>query len=351
MATIVLTGGGTAGHCTPHLAILPYLRNHFNKVYYIGSESGIERQIIERAGIEYFFVPCAKLTRNSIKKNITTPIKVLSGIRKAKKLLKRLKPDVVFSKGGYVSVPIVFAAHKLKIPIISHESDFSVGLANKLTSKYCKLVLTSFSNTAETLKNGLFVGSPIRNNIKIKTNTNNYQRFNLSNDKPVLLVTGGSQGAAAINAALKNALEELLDNYNVIHICGKGNLDTELSHKGYYQAEFLSDIEKAFSIADVCVSRAGSNTVFELISLKIPTVLIPLPKGTSRGDQIQNAEYFQKLGLATVLYQENLTKSSLILAINNCFQNKNEFLRNFNAHPISDQSEKIAQIIIKNSKN
>lgn len=345
MATLLLTGGGTAGHCTPNLAILPYLKKDFDKIYYIGSENGIEKSIISNTDIPYFSVPCAKLVRSFTLKNLGVPFSVFSGIRQAGKIIDELKPDVVFSKGGYVSVPTVIAAEKRKIPVISHESDYTVGLANKLASRYCKKVLTSFPETAKTLNNGLYVGSPIRQEIFAIKKVEALKTFEFTGAKPILLVTGGSQGAKTINDAVRSSLQDLLCKFDVIHICGKNNLDTDLKRKGYYQFEFMNDIENAFAVASVCITRAGSNTLFELFSLKIPCVLIPLPKGNSRGDQVLNAEYFQRLGLATVLPQNALTSQSLTFAVNSVYANRFNIQRNFEKHPIIDASRQISRII------
>lgn len=345
MATIILTGGGTAGHCTPHLAILPFLRKKFDNIYYIGSEHGIEKEIIKNNNIEYYSVSCAKLVRKFTIKNFTIPFKVILGIKEAGKILDKLKPDVVFSKGGYVSIPTVIAAKNRKIPVVSHESDYTIGLANKLTAKHCKKVLTSFPETAKHVPNGKHVGSPIRNSLSSINKTDALKYFNLNGIKPVLLVTGGSQGAKVINQVIRESLDEILPKFDVIHVCGKNNLTSKKTPQGYYQVEFLNNMEYAFSVASVCVSRAGSNTVFELMSLKIPCVLIPLPKATSRGDQILNAEYFQKLGLATVLPQESLSKDSLINYVNATYANRYNIARNFDKHPINDASKIIADIL------
>lgn len=346
MATIILTGGGTAGHCTPHLAVLPYLKNDFNKIYYIGSKNGIEKQIITNASIPYYSVDCAKFKRKFCLENLKIPFKLLSGVKQAEKLLDMLKPDVIFSKGGYVSLPTVIAGHKRNIPIICHESDYTLGITNKITAKYCKKVLTSFPETAKLIKNGEHVGSPIRKNIATCNKESALKTFGFNGKKPILLVTGGSQGAKIINETLRKSLKTLLSKYDIIHICGKGNVDDKYKSKGYYQVEFMNKIENAFCVADVCISRAGSNTLFELMSLKIPCVLIPLPKGISRGDQVLNAKYFQRLGLATVLEQSSLTEQSLITAINSTLSSKSEFNKNFKKTPIIDASRKISRELI-----
>lgn len=345
MSTIVLTGGGTAGHCIPHLAVLPYLKNNFKNIYYIGSENGIERNIIESNNIPYYSVPCAKLNRSISLKNLAIPFSVTHGIIKAGKILDKLKPDVIFSKGGYVSIPTVIAASSRKIPIISHESDYTIGLANKITARLSKKVLTSFPETAKTIKNGEFVGPPIRKSLFIPKREEVIKLFGFNGNKPILLITGGSQGAKAINDVIRKALPLLLPEYDIIHICGKGNLISSVPESGYYQSEFINNVENAFACASVCVTRAGSNTLFELMSLKIPCVLIPLPKAASRGDQILNASYFQKLGLAYNLPQENLTVDALSFAINSTYSNRFNLKRNFNKYKIEDASKKIAKII------
>ena len=346
MAKIILTGGGTAGHVTPHLAILPYLKNDFNSIYYIGSENGIEKDIITQANIPYYSVPCAKLNRSFCLNNFKLPLKLIAGYKKAGKILDNLKPDIIFSKGGYVSVPTILAAKKRKIPIIAHESDYTIGLANKLTAKYCKKVLTSFKETAQTLKNGEYVGPPIRKKLLTANTKDAINHFGFLGDKPILLITGGSQGATAINNAVRNSLNDLLPKFDILHICGKGNLDKNINRKGYFQTEYLSNIELAFNICSVCISRAGSNTVFELLALKIPSILIPLPKGNSRGDQVLNAEYFQRLGLVSVLPQNVLTKDSLVYAVNYTYANRHNLKRNLEKANITDSSRQISRILI-----
>ncbi len=345
MATLIFTGGGTAGHCAPCLALLPYLKNEFDKIYYIGSENGIERGMAERAGIPYYGVPCAKLVRSFAPKNLAIPFRVLSGVKRAGKILDEISPDVVFSKGGYVSLPVVMAAKKRGIPVVAHESDYTAGLANKLVAKYCRRVLTAFPETAATVKNGEYAGAPLRRELFTADKTAAMKRFGFTDGKPVLLVMGGSQGARAINAALRAALPDLLPRFNVIHLCGKNNLSGTSERKGYFEAEFLNRAEDAFVCADACVSRAGANSVFELLALNIPCVFVPLPKGNSRGDQVLNAEYFQKLGLCAVLSQSVLTKESLLFSIDSVYADRKNIARRLSNYPVKDASRKIAAII------
>ena len=350
MKKIVLTGGGSAGHCTPHLALLPFLKEKFDEIYYIGSKTGIEKEIIENEKIPYYGISCAKFIRSFSLKNLSIPFKVASGITEAGKLLDKLKPDVVFSKGGYVALPVVIAAHKRKIPVIAHESDYTVGLANRISSKYCEKVLTTFPDTAKGLKNGEFVGAPIRNTLIKFNKSDAYKRFNLTGDKPIITVIGGSLGATAINQAVRTALPKLLQKFDVVHICGKGNVDSSIHKKGYFQAEYLHDIQNALGVASVCVTRAGSNALFELLSLKKPCVVIPLPKGNSRGDQVLNASYFQKEGFIYVLPQDELSASSLCFYIDSAYSNRTNIKRILEDKPFTDKSQEIVKILSKFAK-
>lgn len=346
MRTIVLTGGGTAGHCTPNVALLPYLQKHFDRIYYIGSDCGIEKQIIEKISIPYYSTSCIKLERNKFFSNFKIPFILLKGINQSKKILENLKPNVIFSKGGYVSVPTIIAGNKLNIPVISHESDYTLGLANKITSRYCKTVLTSFEDTSKTVKNGLHVGPPIRNELFNVNRETALKFFNFSGVKPILLVTGGSQGAKAINNAIRQNLKELVKTFDIIHLCGKNNCDNNISAKGYVQLEYIDKVEYAFNACDICVTRAGSNTLFELLSLKKPCLVIPLPKGASRGDQILNANYFHKRKVINLLLQENMTPNILLKEIINTYATKNKLITNLNNNPIENSCQKICDTIL-----
>ena len=345
MRNIVLTGGGTAGHVMPNLAIIEDLSKHFDGIYYIGSMGGIEEKLVKEKSIPFYPIPCVKLVRNSLTKNVALPFKFIKSIAEAKKVLLKLKPSVVFSKGGYVGLPVTIAASKLNIPVIVHESDLSLGLANKIASRFSKHVLTSFEETAKTVKNGLYVGSPIRSELfKIDRKTA-LKHFNLKNDKPVLLVTGGSLGAKAINNAVLQALPSLLNDFYVIHVVGKGN-QANFNHINYRQIEF-ADMKYPYAACDYAISRAGANTAFELISLKKPTLFIPLPKGNSRGDQVDNANYFKRKNLAHVLPQDSITPATLLAEIKNLINNKNCLIDNMNKCKTVNATEKIVDILNK----
>ena len=317
MKTIVLCGGGTAGHVMPNLALLPKLKKEFDKIYYIGSFNGIENEIIKQhPEIEYYPITTVKLIRSLTIKNLTIPFKLFKGYFEAKKLLEKLKPTVVFSKGGYVSVPVTFAAKKLKIPVIAHESDFNLGLANKLILKTCKKMCCSFEETAKNLGNkGVFTLSPIREELFLGNRQTAFKSCKFTALKPTILVIGGSLGATAINEIIFKTAEKLIKKYNIIHIVGKGNLNKKIKLNNYFQIEFTPNIENFFALADMVISRAGSNTINEFLVLNKPMLLIPLPKGNSRGDQILNAESFTKKGFALTLNQENLTETNLLKKI------------------------------------
>ncbi|MBQ3234831.1 MAG: undecaprenyldiphospho-muramoylpentapeptide beta-N-acetylglucosaminyltransferase [Clostridia bacterium] len=304
MKTIVLTGGGTAGHCTPHFALLKKLSQNFDKIYYIGSENGIEKRLVEEKGIPYFSIPTTKLKRKLTLSNLKIPFELIKSVKEAKKLLEKLKPSVIFSKGGFVGLPVAIAGHKLNIPVIIHESDKTLGLANKIASRFALNTLTTFSDTAKNVDNGIYLGAIIREELANGNKAKALSYYGFKSDKPTLLVTGGSSGAKRINEAVVKNLDKLLMKFNVLHLVGKNNL-TGIKKEGYKEVEF-ADMQDAYAVSDICVSRAGSNTVFELLYLKIPTLLIPLPKDESRGDQIDNAEYFYNKGLCKRLFQKDI---------------------------------------------
>ena len=325
--------------------------NNFEKIYYIGSKDGIEKNIIQKQNIPYCSVPCVKFERKNLLKNTLIPIKIAKGIRASEKILENLKPDVVFSKGGYVSLPVVFACKKKKIPVITHESDFSLGLANKVSANICKKVLTTFPETAEKLSNGQYVGAPIRNMNSTTTNSEKLSLFGLKGIKPILLVTGGSQGSEIINSTVRQSLNQLLPVFDILHVCGKNKVDANINKDGYVQIDFTDKISFAMDICTICISRAGSNTIFELLNKKIPSLLIPIPKGNSRGDQILNARYFQKKGMVSVLEQDCLTINSLINEVNALYSNRRNIKRNIEESPIKIANKEIADILIKYAEN
>jgi UDP-N-acetylglucosamine--N-acetylmuramyl-(pentapeptide) pyrophosphoryl-undecaprenol N-acetylglucosamine transferase len=341
MSTILLVGGGTAGHIMPHLALKPYLDKHYTKVYYVGSLTGMEKNIISAAGgFEYHAITTAKLNRSNMLKNVSLPYKFIKGTHEAKKLLKQLRPSIVFSKGGYVSLPVVVAAHSLGIPVVAHESDLSLGLANRLSKPFCGCICTTFEDTAKKIgKKGLYTGSAIKETPQKNT-------FLGQSNKPILLITGGSLGSKIINQNVGEIAKKLTETFYVIHQVGKNNINSSLKIDGYNQIEFADDMRSLISAAAVVVSRAGSNTIFELAYAKKPMLLIPLPKGASRGDQIDNAKYFSRRGYAKVLFQENLTSQALYDQIMSLYHERQQYIDALKRANLPNGTQKIVQVLL-----
>lgn len=313
---IVLTGGGTAGHVTPNIALIPKLKELGYDIIYMGSYDGIEKKLIEDFDIPYYGIATGKFRRYFDPKNFSDPFRVLKGMAEAKKYLKEIRPDVVFSKGGFVSVPVVRAASSLKIPCIIHESDMTPGLANKLCIPVAKKVCCNFPETFKLLPNekAILTGSPIREELLRGDKEAAYQLCGFDASKPVIMVIGGSLGSAAINQAVRDALPQLLEDFQVVHLCGKEKMDNLLlTTKGYKQFEYIkSELKDIFAMADLVISRAGANAINELLALKKPNLLIPLPAGSSRGDQILNAKSFESQGFSIMVDEDDLTTKLLV---------------------------------------
>ena len=345
MKTIVFTGGGTAGHIMPNLAIIDELKNY--KIYYIGS-NGMEKDIISRyPNIIFKEIPSVKFIRSLTPKNLAIPFKLIKSINICKNILKEIKPNIIFSKGGYVSIPVCIAGKSQKIPILTHESDFSIGLANKIIAKCAKNICCSFESTANKYgKNAIFTGSPIRNTILKGNPTIIENRHKITKNKPVVLIVGGSLGARAINEVIQSNINELCKKYIIIHIVGKNNINESIKNKDYHQIGFASDIENYFAISDIVISRAGSNTIFELLALNKPSILIPLPKSSgSRGDQELNANYFKEKGYAEVIDQADLTLDNLQTTIEKIIKNKSQYINNMKNAQNTNGTKTIIKLI------
>ena len=349
MKMIMLTGGGTAGHVTPNLALIPSLRDLGYEIRYIGSYEGIEKKLIENTGIPYDGISSGKLRRYFDLKNFSDPFRVIKGYREARKLLKKYKPDVVFSKGGFVAVPVVLAAKHYHIPTIIHESDMTPGLANKLCIPSAKKVCCNFPETLQYLPKdkAVLTGSPIRAELLQGDRLSGLQYAHLTADKPVILVIGGSLGSVTVNTAVRNLLPRLLPDYQVVHICGKAHLDESLIHaKGYVQYEYVdAPLKHLFAAADLVLSRAGANSICEILALRKPNVLIPLSAAASRGDQILNANSFAKQGFSTVLEEESLTDDSLYQAIRSTYENLETFIHAMEQSHLNNAVKTITDLI------
>lgn len=323
MKKIVLTGGGTAGHVTPNIALLPSLREAGYEIHYIGSYDGIEKKLIEDYKISYYGISTGKFRRYFALKNFTDPLRVIKGYSEARKILKQIRPDIVFSKGGFVSVPVVRAAHSLGIPCIIHESDMTPGLANKLCIPVANKVCCNFPETLKMLPEdkAVLTGSPIRAELRQGNRIAALELCGFTANKPVIMVIGGSLGAASINKVVREALPKLLEDFQIIHICGKEKVDNLLLNvPGYKQFEYVkAELKDLFALADVVISRAGANAICELLALKKPNVLIPLSAKSSRGDQMLNAHSFESQGFSLVIDEDDLIDSVLVEKIHEIY--------------------------------
>lgn len=349
MKRIVLTGGGTAGHVTPNLALIPKLQKEGWDIQYIGSHNGIEKELIEYYKIPYHGISAGKLRRYANIKNLTDPFRVLTGGVEALKIIRRLKPNVIFSKGGYVTVPVVMAGYLSRIPVIIHESDMTPGLANKLSIPFAKTVCVNFPETLTHIpKNkGILTGTPIRSELLAGDANKGRKLCNFDSYKPVLMVMGGSLGSVIINQSLRTILPNVLKTFQVIHLCGKNNKDDSLENtKGYKQFEYVKEeLPHLFAAADLLVSRAGANALAEILALKKPNLLIPLSQKASRGDQILNAGSFKKQGFSEVLEEEEITEQTLFTSIESLYKNRQQYKSAMDSTEITNGIEKVMELI------
>jgi len=352
---ILLTGGGTAGHVTPNIALIPYLYKDNWSIHYIGTKDGIERDLISRYDkIKYHPIESGKLRRYVDIKNFTDPFKVIVGIAQSLMIIRRVNPSVIFSKGGFVSVPVCIGGKLSGIPVIIHESDFTPGLANRIASKFASKVCTSFPETVLMFKgrNSIYTGTPIRDDL-FKGDPEKGRKFcGFTNNKPVVMIVGGSLGAQAINKAIRQNVSKLTDKFNIAHICGKGNTDGKMTYTpGYMQFEYLNEqMADVLAASDVVVSRAGANSINELLALKKPNLLIPLPKGASRGDQIANAQAFEDKGYSKVLEQEDLNADLLYDAIVDLYDKRDRFISKMQSSGNINGLENVLKLIREYAK-
>lgn len=348
MRRIILTGGGTAGHVMPNLALLHKLRKDW-EIFYIGSYDGIEKEIIGETDLPYYPIASGKLRRYFSLKNFTDPFRVLQGIFQALRLIRKIRPDLVFSKGGFVSVPVAVSAWLCRIPVILHESDLTPGLANRLSLPFATKICATFPETLRRLPagKGVLTGNPIRPEFYTADKEEGLSFCGFSQEQPVLAVAGGSLGSKKINDLVRSVLPELLQSYQVVHICGKGNIIETLNPtKGYRQFEFIGpELPSVLAAADLCVSRAGANFLFELLALKKPHLLIPLSKEASRGDQILNADSFKNQGFSMVLSEEEATDALFLERINSLYKERARFIEVMEKSKLKDSTEEVMRLI------
>lgn len=349
MKRILLTGGGTAGHVTSNIALLPALQAKGYDIHYMGSFEGIEKKLIADFDIPYYGISTGKLRRYFDPKNFTDPFRVVAGFFEAKKIIKQIRPDVVFSKGGFVSVPVVRAAASLGIPCIIHESDMTPGLANKMCIPVATKICCNFPETLKELppEKAVLTGSPIREELAKGDRLAGLDLCGFTANKPVIMVVGGSQGSAAVNEAVRSALPKLLRDFQVVHLCGKDKIDNLLlTTNGYKQFEYIkSEMKDIFAMADLVISRAGANAICELLSLKKPNILIPLPITQSRGDQILNAHSFEAQGFSIVIEEDYLDCDTLTDKVHELYCNRQSYIDAMNKSTQTDPIKTIIDLI------
>ncbi len=356
MTKIAFTGGGTVGHVSVNLSLIPTALSQGYEALYIGSKNGIEREMIESQlpEIKYYPISSGKLRRYISLENAKDVFKVLKGILDARKVLKKEKPDLLFSKGGFVSVPVVIAAKSLNIPTIIHESDLTPGLANKIALKFAKKIYTTFEETLNYLpkEKADFIGATIREDLKNGNAHNGYQLTGFNENKKVLLVMGGSLGSKILNSIIRENLDALLQQYQVIHLTGKGLKDAQVKKSGYIQYEFVKeDLTDLLAITDTVISRAGSNAIYEFLTLRIPMLLVPLGLDQSRGDQIDNANHFADKGYAKAIDEEQLTAQILLQELNEMEQERTRIINNMKSYEQSYTKEALFDKMIKDALN
>ncbi|NLC44857.1 MAG: undecaprenyldiphospho-muramoylpentapeptide beta-N-acetylglucosaminyltransferase [Clostridiales bacterium] len=347
---IVLTGGGTAGHVTSNIALIPELKSRGWEIHYIGTKTGIEKNLIsEIPDISYHSIQCGRLRRYFDVKNLTDPFRVIAGVGQSASLIRKIKPQIIFSKGGFVTVPVVLGGWLNRVPVIVHESDITPGLANKIATRFAKTVCTTFPETLAHFDHGKAVhtGSPIRRELFLGDSERGRAFCGFTSEKPVIMVMGGSLGAVAINNAIRSLLPKLTRRFQVVHICGKGNFDAQLeSYPGYKQFEYVKEeLPDLMALADLMVTRAGANSIFEFLALKKPALLIPLPLNASRGDQILNAKSFNQQDFSMVLDQENMTEDSLYDHIVELYHNRQQYIDTMDKSDTGNGIDKVLELI------
>ena len=352
---IVLTGGGTAGHVTPNLALIPRLLADGWEIHYIGAANSAEQTLISQVPeVTFHAISVGKLRRYFDVKNFSDPFRVIKGVGQARSIIHKLKPDVVFSKGGFVSVPVVYGAKLNGVPVVTHESDMTPGLANKLCLPFSKVQCCTFPEAVKYARGkGVHTGTPIRPEILKGSRAEGRRRFGFNENRPVLMVVGGSSGAQAINQVVWQSLSGLTENFQVLHLCGKGNLNSVYEGtSNYVQREYLNEeMADAYACADILVSRAGSNALCEILAVRKPALLIPYPKGASRGDQLLNAESFRARGFSHVLFQEDMTPKTLVEAVEKLYHDRGALYEAMATEPTGNGIDSVLEQIYKYAKS
>jgi UDP-N-acetylglucosamine--N-acetylmuramyl-(pentapeptide) pyrophosphoryl-undecaprenol N-acetylglucosamine transferase len=354
MRKIMFTGGGSSGHVSVNLALIPRFLEDGWAVEYIGSDNGIEKELILPLDkVRYFSIASGKLRRYLDWNNVKDPFKVVKGIYQAYWLIKKQKPNILFSKGGFVSVPVVLGAWLNKVPVIIHESDITPGLANRVSIPFAAGVCITFPETAQHLKSRKthYVGAVIRDELKQGNIERGRAYCQLNANKPVLLIMGGSLGAKMINQTVRKALNQLTKVFQIVHLCGRGQVDPSFQSPYYRQYEYINrELPDILAMTDIVISRAGANSIYEFLSLRIPMLLIPLTKAQSRGDQILNAQSFEAAGYCEVLNEEALTEQMLLTSVNRVYEGRQAYRRKMDTALKKDALSLLFDIIKKAAK-
>ena len=353
MKKIILTGGGTAGHVMPNIALLPYLREKGYEIHYVGGKNGIEKDILaDYPDVTYHGIDTGKLRRYHSTDNIKDVFKVAKGNLECRKILRQVKPDVIFSKGGYVALPLVTSSKSMRIPVLTHESDITPGLANRIIARTAEKVLTTFPETAPMIEKGkgLYVGAPIRADLFEGDRERGLSFLGLAGEKPVLAVMGGSKGARFVNETIRGNLEALCAKFDIVHMCGKDNVEdsdrTKTFADSYRQYEFIGkELPDVLAATDVVVTRGGSNSIHEFAALAKPMLIIPLSKQASRGDQVLNAKSFEKRGLAVKLEEEELTSEKFLAALSGLYADREAYIARMKDAGFFNATERIFELI------
>lgn len=354
MKKIVLTGGGTAGHVTPNMALIPELKKRGYEIHYIGSKDGIEKKLIEEIGVPYYGISSGKLRRYFDPKNFSDPIKVLKGYGEANSLIKKINPNLVFSKGGFVTVPVVLAAKRRKVPAIIHESDMTPGLANKICIPCATRICANFPETLNSLPEGkaVLTGTPIREELFSGDKRKGIEFCRFTDKKPIIMIIGGSLGSVVVNEAVREILPSLLEKFQIIHLCGKDKIDEKLKEtEGYVQFEYIKkELSDLMDAADIVISRAGANAICEILALRKPNILVPLSAAASRGDQILNAASFEKQGYSYVIKEEELSGDKLLAAVKEVYSQKEKYINAMADSQLNNSIEKVIDLIEETAK-
>ena len=327
---VFLTGGGTAGHVTPNLALVPLLSQKGYRIGYIGRKNSIEEQLAKGAALPFYPIHAGRLHRDFNLENWVSPLQSLWGTAQAARLIRREQPAVILCKGGFVSVPVALAGHMQGVPVILHESDMTPGLANRLCLPAADVVCTGFEETLGYLphKKAIYTGTPVRGELLGGSAEEGRRITGLQGRRPVVLIMGGSSGAGAINAVVGPGAAYLTERYQIVHLCGRKQVQGCEPRRGYFPMAYAGkELPHLYALADIVVSRAGANALAEILLLKKPNILIPLPKAVSRGDQILNATSFAGKGYSYVLPQEELTVKRLRQALDQVYAEREGYRR------------------------